>query len=447
MPSLAEMMTYIQQEKINLHSLIVSRYGKTLMEAYFYPYTSQSVHDVRSVAKSILALLIGIAIEKGQLQNIHQPVLDFFPERQFANTDSRKEAITIAHLLHMSSGLEWSDADVPQMMQSKDWLQFVLDGKMTSEPGNQFVYSTLNTYVLSAILQKTTSMTALEFARQNLFDTIELGELRWQTDPTGINMGGMGMWMTSLDMLKIGQFVLHKGVWDKQQVISEAWITECTTSPDGEYAYLWWSDVNSIYAAGYGGQMIYIVPHHALVVVFTAGLADATNVTKKLLNEFIIPAVQEVTAPEEANLLAAQLHHVAHPISNPIPPLNDTARRISGKTYHLNPNIFNWTYCRLDFQSRAARIFVEMSGDKAELPIGMDGIVQVQPGEKLGLFSDHDPIGLTGHWENENSFFLRFEILNNPESWNIHFNFENNLVDIEMKDMIQGHVEKIQGKW
>lgn len=437
----ADMLSYILQERLNLHSLMVVRHSKTLFEAYFYPYTSQSVHDIRSSAKSVVALLVGIAIEQGYIQSIHQPVLEFFPERSFKNVDSRKQAMTVEHLLHMTSGLEWSDADVHAMMNSSDWLQFVLDGNMTSQPGTAFVYSTPNTYLLSAILHKVTGISALAFARRHLFDPLTIGEVRWQTDPQGVNMGGMGMWMPPRDMALIGQWCLQKGLWGNRHLVSEAWIQACTTSHDGEYGYLWWVDEHFYYASGYGGQMIFVLPESDAVVVVTAGLADAPTITKNLVKDFIIPAFQSVDTPESANLLSTYLHQIAHPQPKPIPPFPAIVGQISGKNFRLQANPLQWTDFQFDFQADSATLTLVMNGDKVTLPIGLDGMVRVQPVEKLGFLSDHDPLGLTGHWHNETTFFLHLEIINNPENWHMHFDFERN--QLEMTDKIQNQTDKL----
>lgn len=431
------MLDHIEREKINLHSLLVMHHGHPVLEAYFYPYHPDSLHDIRSAAKSIVSILIGTAIDEGLIQGVHQPVLDFFPGRTFAHLDSRKQRITIQHLLRMASGLIWSDADVGNMMQSPDWLQFVLDGEMVAEPGTVFNYSTPNTYLLSAILQQAAGMSALDYARKKLFDPLGIGQVRWQTDPHGVNMGGMGLWMTTQDMARIGQMMLQGG----QQIVSEKWVKKSTTPPDGDYAYLWWTDANAFHAAGYGGQMIYVLPKQDMVVVFTAGLHDASAVTRALLENFIIPVVGESENSEAFHELNRRIQAEAVPQPKPIPPLPNTARHISGQRFTLATNRLDWKAFQLDFQE----VSLTFGADTVKLPVGLDGVMQVSPVEKLGMISDHDPIGLVGSWTDETTFELGLHIFNNPENWRIRLHFDGQTVHILIADRITGDQETVTG--
>ncbi|MBZ0305499.1 MAG: beta-lactamase family protein [Anaerolineae bacterium] len=420
------MLAYLERENINLHNLLVVHQRQTVLETYFYPYQPDSLHDIRSAAKSILSILVGIALDEGRLQSVNQPILDFFPGRTFASVDAHKQRITLRHLLRMSSSLGWSDADVGKMMQSPDWIQFVLDGEMVAEPGTVFNYSTTNTHLLSAILQQATGMTALEYARQKLFDPLGIGTVRWQADPQGINMGGMGLWMTTRDMARIGQMMLYGG----QGIVSESWVKESTTPPDGEYAYLWWAEADMFYASGYGGQMIYILPQREMVVVLTAGLLDAPTTARTLLKNVILPAVDSHETLPQIYQPASQFF-----------PIPDTTRQISGQTYVLEANMLDWKAFRFEEQTVA----LTFSADTITLPVGLDGLMRVSPVERLGLISDHDPIGLVGKWLDDRTFELRLYIINNPENWHIRLHFEASTVHITLTDLITGDQQTFAG--
>ncbi len=176
---LAEMFDYVQQHRIPVHSVQIVRHGR--------------LHDVASVTKSITSTLIGLAIQKGNLRNVHQPMLGLFADRVAANLDKRKQQITLEHLLTMQAGwdcgFEPREARLFEMRRSPDWLQFMLDLPMVADPGTHFAYCSGNPYVLSIILSKTTGTNALAFARRELFEPLGIYDVSWPTDPNGYNHG------------------------------------------------------------------------------------------------------------------------------------------------------------------------------------------------------------------------------------------------------------------
>ena len=156
----------------DLHSLLIIRDGKMIVDAYFYPYDGTTPHNVASVTKSVMTTLIGIAVDQGKLQ-LDQPVLSFFPDLTIANRDTRKEGITVAQLASNTSGLDcvWKPAEptLAEMEKSSDWVQFTLDLPMVADPGSTWEYCSPGFHLLSAILTEVTGQTALDFAWENLF--------------------------------------------------------------------------------------------------------------------------------------------------------------------------------------------------------------------------------------------------------------------------------------
>lgn len=189
---LAEALLTIREQNINIHSLMLIRNGLVVTDATFYPYDGKDGHDVASVTKSLMTTLIAMAADQGKLQ-LDQPMLSFFPNRAIANRDARKERITVRHLANMASGLdctkERDEATLKEMWTTDDWVQFVLDRQVKWEPGTQFVYCSPGSHLLSAILQQATGMTALEFARQNLFEPLGIRDVIWPADPQGVTRG------------------------------------------------------------------------------------------------------------------------------------------------------------------------------------------------------------------------------------------------------------------
>ena len=299
---LAQMLDSIRQEHLSLHSLLIIRNGYIVSETYFEPFRQESRHELYSCTKSFISTLIGIAIDQGYIDGTDQRVVDFFPEFTFANLDSQKESMTLEDLLTMRSGLDWQEGDpiYQEMYRSADWVKFVLDTPMAQQPGSFFNYCSGCSHVLSAILQQSAGMNGRAYADKNLFTPLGISNLRWDTDGSGIPIGGWGLQMTSRDMAKLGYLYLQGGKWDGQQILSAGWVKAATqkhTGTDGElgYGYQWWTyPTQGAYTAlGRYGQTIFVVPEMSLIVVTTAGI-DNHDPIFQLIDKYIFPAVQEL---------------------------------------------------------------------------------------------------------------------------------------------------------
>jgi CubicO group peptidase (beta-lactamase class C family) len=297
---LQQMLDAIDDQFLNIDSVIVVRNGYIVLEKYYSPYRQKDPHDTWSITKSVVSALVGIAIQAGYIPSVDDPVLDYFPERTFENNDARKRAITVEHLLTLSSGLAW---DWDDMVSSRDWVQYTLDQPMHVEPGTEFFYSSGDAHLLSAILQAATGLNTRDFAQRYLFDPLGISDVTWKTDLEGIAKGGWGLAMKPRDMAKLGYLYLNQGAWDGQQIIPARWIEASTTRHiqvpepvepwDLYMGYLWWVHGDGPYAAhGMKGQFIYVIPELDLVVVFTSDITDAKFAQPQLLiRDYVIPAV------------------------------------------------------------------------------------------------------------------------------------------------------------
>lgn len=254
---LAQALLTMREQEIDIHSLMLVRNSEIVVDAYFYPYDGQTVHEVASVTKSVMTTLIGIAADQGKL-SLDDPMLSFFPDRTVANGDAWKENITVRHLASMSSGLdctnERDEATLREMRTGVDWVQFALDREVRWEPGSHFVYCSPAIHLLSPILQQATGMTALDFARQYLFEPLGIGDAIWLTDPQGYNRGSEGLYLHPHDMAKLGYLWLNNGVWEGEQVVSREWVESSVTPqidvPGGgdDYGYGWWITRGDLYS-------------------------------------------------------------------------------------------------------------------------------------------------------------------------------------------------------
>ena len=237
-----------QKQDLALHSMLVIRHGFVVKEKYYPPVNAETADELYSCTKSFVSALVGIAIDKGYIADVSQPVLGFFPDRRFEKTDARKKAMTLEDLLTMSSGLAWveGDATYRQMyVTERDWVKFVLGLPMAAAPGKKFNYSSGNTHILSAIIQKRTQRNVYDFAREHLFAPLGIENPGWDRDPTGIPIGGWGLKLTPREMAKLGYLYLHEGAWDGKQVVPAAWVRNSTRphiAAGGllQYGYQWW---------------------------------------------------------------------------------------------------------------------------------------------------------------------------------------------------------------
>lgn len=302
---LAQMLETIQQERLNLHSLLVIRHGYMVSETYFAGYDADNRHAQYSCTKSVVSTLFGIAMDQGSIDSLAHPVLDYFSDRPIENRDPQKESMKLEDLLTMRSGLDWQEGDpyYQKIGRSRDWTQLMLDQPMIEPPGTRFNYCSGCSHLLSAILQETTGMTAEEFAEQNLFEPLGITNATWDTDPAGISIGGWGLQLTPRDMAKLGYLYLHNGEWDGRQIVSAHWVETATRahakvegSDGGGYGYQWWthSPWRGYMALGRFGQMILVIPEKDLIVVMTAGLDDSVGHEPELwlIEEYILPSIQ-----------------------------------------------------------------------------------------------------------------------------------------------------------
>jgi len=290
---------YIENDDFNYDSVVIVKNGYIVFEKYFNYNNENNTHHLFSVTKSFVSALLGIAIEQGYIQSIHQRVIDFFPDYTIDNLDEIKEEMTIEHLITMSSGFEWV-SDFPRwydMMAAPNQVQFMLDLPMEYSPGTHFKYNSGSCQLITAILQNTTGETALNFAQEVLFDPLGIDQFYWQFDKQGINIGGTLLYTTPRDMARLGYLYLNNGTWDGKQIVPKDWVINSTkpyfrsSMESTDYGYYWWLDRDGeyYYAWGSEGQKIFVIPDYDLVVVFTAS-SETHEPYEYLLENYILPA-------------------------------------------------------------------------------------------------------------------------------------------------------------
>lgn len=281
-----------------LHSLLVSWDGDLILERYFNGRDARDVANVKSVSKSIISALIGIAIERGFIDGVDQGIGEFFDD-SVLDTGDPKGQITISNLLSMQAGLRTtSNRYYGAWVLSPNWVEWALEQPFDDVPGGRMIYSTGNTHLLSAIISTATGMSTLDFARQSLGAPLGIHIAEWPRDPQGVYFGGNDMEFTPRQMLAIGQMYMDRGRRGGQQVVPEKWIeasfvprTESEREEGRFYGYGWWirdmAGFETPYAWGYGGQFILLVPDLHLVVVTTSNSnpgPDRRQHTRRIYN-------------------------------------------------------------------------------------------------------------------------------------------------------------------
>ena len=275
-----------------IHSFMIVKKGTVVHEVYFEDYTRNSLQTIYSITKSVSSALIGIAIDHGLISTVEDSVFSFFP--QYGIQDPAKQGIQLHHLLTLTSGFSWDEKTYPysdarnsetQMVATDDWMRFVLERPMQSEPGTEWIYNTGSVHLIAGIIKHVYGDYADVFTKRVLFEPLGIDEYEWNKDPkdhpcTGGTLQGLKLKLR--DAAKFGYLFLNQGKWNGLQIIPESWAETSTAKhvaleSGGEFGYLWWRGhfkihgraIQHYYAAGYGGQTIHIVPELDLMIVFT----------------------------------------------------------------------------------------------------------------------------------------------------------------------------------
>lgn len=299
------MLNHYVSNEIQIDGLLVIRHGFVVLEEYLANYGPEDVHHLFSCTKSVTSTLVGIALNMGYLETIDNSVLSFFPGYNFSNPSPRKDAVSVGNLLTMTAGISWNEEhyggelnDYNKMVRSDDWIQYVLDKPMISDPGEVFEYNSGASHLLSAIIQESTNKSTLAFAVENLFEPLGITEYDWGEDPQGIYRGASRLKLKPSDMAKIGYLYLRDGLWDGTQILSQDWvqttsIAQVHVDESLGYSYQWWilPELGAYYALGWGYQSIIIVPAYDLVIVVTAATLDSSTEVESILKRWILPSL------------------------------------------------------------------------------------------------------------------------------------------------------------
>jgi CubicO group peptidase (beta-lactamase class C family) len=439
---LADMISIIMYAPNSIDSVTVIRNGYIVLDAYFYPFQKNSAHIIHSCTKSITSTLIGIAIDKGYIKDVHHGLLDFFPEMPPGNMTEEKKGITLENVLTMATGLECRDSykykwqGLRNMRKSNNWTQYMLDLPMEEAPGQRFEYCNGATYLLSAIIQKRTGMRSLKFAKDNLFEPLGISEVKWELNPHGIDVGYGRMWLKPHDMAKFGWLFLKNGKWNGKTIVSEEWVKAATrgyveATLYDQYGYQWWIDNEGYYVAvGYAGQRIFVVPKFDMVVVFTSH--QSFTKPDMLMKDYIIKSVKS-DMPLSSNTPAhTRLNHLVDkcripPEPSAIKELPPISQRISGVRYNIESNFIGFMNFTLNFGLKKNVAIMEYGINERQntVEVGLDGVYRITE-------LTEGKVAFKGRWLNENTFKFSYINVGHTEGSRGEINFIENRVDISV---------------
>lgn len=438
----------IEAQIHEIHSFMLMRHGAVIAEGWWSPYNSQSPHLLFSVSKSFTSTAVGLAIAEGRF-SIDDSVLDFFPENTPDEVSQLLSSMRVRHLLSMSTGQAEDTWSYMVGRPDGNWIKGFLNVPVLHTPGTHFLYNTGATYMLSAIIQKTTGMKLLDYLQPRLFEPLGIENATWQESPQGITAGGIGLSLKTEDIARFGQLYLQKGKWQGQEVLSEIWVEEATHSQVSKsngmqidwmqgYGYQFWRSRHGAYRGdGVFGQYCIIMPEQDAVLAITGGM-DIFDMQQplNLVWDLLLPAMSSDPLPDNPigyNVLTDKLSNLAMQVvqgksTSPI------ASQVSGKTYVLDKNILNIETIRFDFTGSDCTIRVKTNGKDEALPCGYATWLH----GKTVLFSqpllfDNTPTAICGAWATDTTFKMVIRLYETPFFHTVICDFMDDELMIEIQ--------------
>lgn len=449
----------VGKSKTEFHSMMVLRHGKVIAEGWWSPYAPSLKHMLYSTSKSFTAAAIGFALTEKRL-SLDDKVISFFPNDKPDTVNPWLAELTVRDALMMSDGMD-PDPSGPVSM-SANWEKAFLGTPIVHEPGSVFLYNSVGTYMLSAIVTKVTGQKVLDYLQPRLFDPLGIHGIDWETSPQGANTGGWGLRLKTEDMAKFGQLYLQKGNWKGHEILPAAWVEDATTkhilqdpsASQGKrdssdwlqgYCYqMWRCRHNGVRADGAFGQYIIMLPELDAVVALTAESPDMQEEIN-LVWDYLLPAIHTGVLPADAKSdqrLKDRLSALALPIPAAMAG-GGTPVDINGQTYTFEAN--DTKIKQLSFSLANGVCRLGMKGDTAdyEIPFGeghWEAGVTTRPGPALTERAQHAFVGLPGFktegaydWKDANTLELTLRYIESPHKVVLVCHFDGTGVKVDYK--------------
>lgn len=437
----------IEKNKLELHSFMLVRHGYIVAEGWWAPYRPEYPHSLFSLSKSFTSTAVGFAIAEGLL-SINDSVVSFFPEDTPEVIDKNLASMQIKHLLTMSTGHAKDTVEYLLNDREGNWVKAFLELPVDYEPGTHFVYNSGASYMLSAIVQKVTGQTLLEYLKPRLFEPLGIENPKWEICPKGINTGGWGLSLKTEDIAKFGQTYLSGGIYNGKQIIPPEWVKEATAkhidngsneNSDWEqgYGYQFWRCRHNAYRGdGAFGQFCVIMPEQDAVIAITSGLEDMQAVLNQIW-ENILPGMVNDHIPPNKDSHEMLLHRLSTLALNPpnIKSHSQTAGEISGKHYVFEENDIGINAISLEFDDEICQISLWKDSEKEKLICGIGKWVHGEittpniplvPKGKVSVVT-------AGTWSDKDTFIITCRLIETPFYITTIMHFDNDQVKIESK--------------
>ncbi len=444
-----------------IHSIMVLRHGHVIAEGHWAPFHKDYKHTLYSLSKSFTSSAIGFAVAEGLLR-VDDPVIKFFSDEKPAQVSDNLATMQVKHLLTMTTG---HDTDSMGNLRSSDgnWPKAFLAKEVMHKPGSHFLYNTGATYMLSAIIQKLTGETLMEYLKPRLFDPLGIEGHDWQTCPQGINTGGYGLRVRTQDIAHFGQLYLQKGMWNGKQLLPASWIAEATMKQtesqegDGDwsqgYGYQFWRCTPGCYRGdGAFGQYCIVIPEKDAVVAMTSESVSMPE-SMQLVWDYLLPAMKDKeTLPADKKvqrLLKKSLDTLA--IQPPQHQKNVALQAaVSDKKITFPSNDLGLASLRLGFSSSKCTVDLEDTHGNHTVVCGINewnvgDNARVEPMSLLaipGRTSVPTKIAASATWLSENELSLTWKYVENVHTDTINLKFEQNTVTISFLNSVSAGREQ-----
>lgn len=427
-----------KERKDELHSFVLLRHGQIAAQGWWNPYNTDSPHMLFSLSKSFTSTAIGIAQAEGLL-NINDRVTSFFPDETPGEISNNLRAMRIRDLLAMNTGHN-DDATDRMTKDTISWVKAFLALPVEHKPGTHFVYNSAATYMLSAIIQKTSGKTLLDYLTPRLFEPLNIQHPAWETSPAGINIGGWGLKVRTTDIARLGQLYLQKGMWQGKQLIPAAWVEEATTkqssngsNPESDweqgYGYQFWRCRHDLYRGdGAFGQYCIVFPKQDAVLAITSGTSDMGAIMN-LVWDHLLPALGDKPVEENVKAYTA--------LQNKLKSLSLTvikgkaiaaqAKNISKLPYTLQPNEEGFTSIAFDLNSATPSMSFALRDKSFSIPIG-NGVLK--NGTHIIPGGESTPVGSSGAWITTDTLQVRSYFYETPFYFTYAITFNKNDVTV-----------------
>jgi CubicO group peptidase (beta-lactamase class C family) len=431
-----------------MNSFMMVRHGHVIAEGWWSPYDAETPHILYSLSKSFTSTAVGLAISEGKL-SLDDQVLKFFPEDAPAQASDNLKAMRVRDLLRMVDGNQVEASILGAKTKDEPWTRIFLEHPVPFKPGTHFLYNSPGTYMLSAIVQKVTGMTVLDYLRPRLFDPLGFKDPTWVTSPQGISAGAYGLMARTEEIAQFGELYLQKGVWKGKQLVPREWVEEATSRQtsngsaptsdwDQGYGYQFWRCRHNVYRGdGAFGQYCIVMPEWDAVVAITSGVRDMQQVMN-LVWDKLLPAMKDKPLPENAGALR-ELKAKIGSLAVRMPAGQATApgaATVSGKWFEIAKNDVGIEAVKLDFSSELPALVVRTADGEKRTPLGLGAWAKSRGGFSDGIeqflsVPAQPLVGASGAWTADNVFTVKLIAYETPFYSTLTFKFDGDQLQLD----------------